>query len=88
MARRTTLRNGAGRPAFSLALRAERPLSLIKLLVYANVAWGLGCLALAMTFWQEATMFGIGHLVGEAVFVGVLAGAEWTQRDQLGMRSR
>ncbi|MBA3890816.1 MAG: hypothetical protein H0X64_09800 [Gemmatimonadaceae bacterium] len=72
--------------SFSLAVRAERPLSLITLLVSANAAWVLVCLMLAMTYRQSATVFGIGHLVGEAVFVGALAVAEWTQRGQLATR--
>lgn len=47
---------------------------MINLLVFANAAWTAVCLGLAVTFAGSATLFGIGHLVGEAVFVGGLAG--------------
>jgi hypothetical protein len=69
--------------SFSLARRARRPRALINLLVFANLAWAVACLWLAGTFAGTATMFGVAHLVGEAVFVGGLAGLEWKWRDQL-----
>ena len=69
--------------SFSLAVRARRPRSLINLLVFANLAWAVVCLWLVGVFAGSATVFGIGHLVGEAVFVGGLAGLEWRWRDQL-----
>lgn len=69
--------------SFSLALRARRPMSLIKLLVYANAAWSAVCLGLAVRFWEQVSLFGAGHLIGEAIFVGGLAALEWRQRERL-----
>ena len=69
--------------SFSLARRAERPMSLIKLLVYANAAWVPVCFGLAVWFWEQATGFGLAHLIGEALFVGGLAALEWNQRHRL-----
>jgi hypothetical protein len=69
--------------SFSLAIRAERPMALIKALVFANLGWVPVCLGLAVVFREQATVFGFAHLVGEAVFVGGLAVLEWTQRDRL-----
>ena len=69
--------------SFSLAVRAQRPMSLIKLLVFANLAWVPVCLGLAVYFREQATPFGFAHLVGEALFVGGLAVLEWKQRYQL-----
>ena len=69
--------------SFSLARRARRPRSLINLLAFANLAWAVVCLWLAGVFAGSATWFGIGHLAGEAVFVGGLACLEWRWRDQL-----
>ena len=69
--------------SFSLAVRAERTMPLIKLLVFANLAWVPVCLGLALFFREQATLFGFAHLVGEAIFVGGLAVLEWNQRDQL-----
>ncbi|HEX6370486.1 MAG TPA: hypothetical protein VF006_16305 [Longimicrobium sp.] len=69
--------------SFSLAVRARRPRRLINLLVFANLGWAVVCLGLAVVFWEPATWFGLGQLIGEAVFVGGLAGLEWSQRDRL-----
>ena len=69
--------------SFSLAVRAERPMGLIKLLVFANLAWVPVCLGLALFFRNEATFFGFAHLLGEGVFVGGLAMLEWQNRHRL-----
>jgi hypothetical protein len=69
--------------SFSLALRPRRPKPLLNVLVFANLAWAAVCLVLAAVFWQPATPFGLAQLIGEAVFVGGLAGLEWRNRDQL-----
>ena len=66
--------------SFSLAVRAERPMPLIKLLVAANLAWVPVCLGLAAAFAGSATPFGFIHLVGEALFVGGLGLLEWRHR--------
>jgi hypothetical protein len=66
--------------SFTLARRAHPPLRLIQRLVCANAAWVPVCLALAVTYWQRASWFGIAHLVGEASFVGALAAMEWKAR--------
>ncbi len=77
-----------GSYSFTLARRAERPMFLIKVLVCANAAWSVVCLGLAATFWGQASLWGIGHLVGEATFVGGLAAMEWSQRYQLATTPR
>lgn len=69
--------------SFALATRRRRPRALINLLVFANLAWAVVCLGLAVAFAGSAMLFGLGHLVGEAVFVGGLAGLEWRWREQL-----
>jgi hypothetical protein len=69
--------------SFALATRRRRPRALINLLVFANLAWAMVCLGLAVAFVGSATLLGLGHLLGEAVFVGGLAGLEWRWREQL-----
>jgi len=69
--------------SFSLTIRTERPRSRINLLVFANLAWSVVCMGLAAAFADSATLFGVGHLVGEAAFVGGLAGLEWRWRESL-----
>ncbi|WP_022836745.1 hypothetical protein [Salisaeta longa] len=66
--------------SFSLAIRSERPMRLIRLLVCANLAWVPVCLGLVATFSATATPFAFIHLVGEAVYVGGLAVLEWHHR--------
>jgi hypothetical protein len=72
--------------SFSLAARARRPRASINVLVFANLSWAVVCLWLVTVFAGSATVFGIGHLAGEAVFVGGLAGLQWRWRDQLLVR--
>jgi hypothetical protein len=67
----------------SLARRAHRPRGLLLLLVGANATWALLCGLAAVHFASTASAFGLAHLVGEALFVGGLAGLEWTQREHL-----
>ena len=69
--------------SFSLAVRRERPMWMIKLLVVANLAWVPVCLGLVAAFSATATPFAYLHLVGEAVYVGGLAVLEWRNRDLL-----
>jgi len=69
--------------SFSLAVRAERPLVLIRLLVAANLTWALVCLGLLVRFAESATPIAFVHFVGEAVYVGGLGVLEWRNRDLL-----
>ncbi|MBT9457119.1 MAG: hypothetical protein IV097_10915 [Burkholderiaceae bacterium] len=69
--------------SFSLAIRARRPSPLIKFLVFANGCWAIVCICLALSLAGTASLFGLAHLLGEALFVGGLAGLEWRWREQL-----
>jgi len=69
--------------SFSLAVRAERPLVLIRLLVAANLTWALVCLGLLVRFAESATPIAFVHFVGEAMYVGGLGVLEWRNRDLL-----
>jgi hypothetical protein len=69
--------------SFCLAIRRTRPRVLITLLATANGVWALVCLGMAAHFFETATIFGIGQLVGEAIFVGGLASLELKWRDRL-----
>lgn len=74
--------------SLSLAVRARRPKSLIGLLIAANAAWAVACLRWATIYAGEASVLGIAHLSGEALFVGGLAALEWRWREQLLESSR
>ncbi len=73
--------------SFFLATRGKRPMQLIKLLVVANGSWSLVCVCFAVAFADTATIFGLGHLIAEAIFVGGLAVQEWKWRAQLRQRT-
>lgn len=69
--------------SFSLAMRRTRtPLSLNTLII-ANGVWALVCAGLAVLWAGTASLFGLAHLLVEALFVGGLARLEWTWRAQL-----
>lgn len=69
--------------SFTLAKWTYRPQSMIGLLVVGNLLWAAVCLGLAFYFWPLATIWGLGHLIGEAIFVGGLATLEWRWRAHL-----
>jgi predicted membrane-bound spermidine synthase len=69
--------------SFSLLVKVKRPLSLIVVLVIANLGWAVLCVLWAVIFAQTASPFGTIHLLGEALFVGGLAYLEWRNRELL-----
>ncbi|HEX4896088.1 MAG TPA: hypothetical protein VFV11_07145 [Solimonas sp.] len=66
--------------SFTLARRVQPPRVLVDALVVANLGWAAVCMALAVKFAHSATVWGLLHLVGEGLFVGGLALAEWRWR--------
>jgi hypothetical protein len=69
--------------SFSLAIRRTRSPFLLNALIVANGAWALVCVGLAALWAGTATMFGMAHLLAEALFVGRLASLEWKWRGLL-----
>jgi hypothetical protein len=69
--------------SLSLLVRVKWPLSLIVFLVIANLVWAVLCMLWIVIFAQTASVFGMAHLLAEAVFVGGLAYLEWRNRDLL-----
>ncbi|HEX9005245.1 MAG TPA: hypothetical protein VGB07_35370 [Blastocatellia bacterium] len=69
--------------SLSLAARTVRAMKFIVLLVGANLFWSVVCLVMAAVYFDVASPFGLAQLVGEALFVGVLAGLEWRWRGLL-----
>ena len=70
--------------SFSLARRRPpRPRGLILTLIVANAVWAVVCFALAVYYSQSASALGLASLIGEGLFVGGLAGLEWTRREQM-----
>jgi hypothetical protein len=72
-----------GTYSLSIAMLKKRPEILIVILVLANLTWAVNCLRMAITFWDAASIFGLIHLIGEAIFVGGLACLEWRYRKLL-----
>lgn len=72
-----------GACSFSLAIRAKRPLPLIRLLSIANIAWAATCLWWVFAFRDSASAFGLAHLLFEAAFVGSLGCLEWRWQNAL-----
>ncbi len=69
--------------SFSLAVRRTRSPDLLNALIVANGVWALVCIGMAVRWAGTASLFGLAHLLAEALFVGGLARLEWTWRAQL-----
>jgi hypothetical protein len=69
--------------SLSIARLNKRSEILIVILVVANLAWAVNCLRMAIAFGETASIFGLIHLIGEAIFVGGLACLEWRYRKEL-----
>lgn len=69
--------------SFSLAIRRIRTPRVLNALIVANSLWALVCIGLAVQWAGTATLFGMAHLLAEALFVGRLASLEWKWRGLL-----
>lgn len=70
----------------SLAFRHKRPLTQIRFLALANMAWAVLCIAFVTYFWTTASFFGLAHLLAEVIFVGGLGRLEWRWQEELQTR--
>ncbi|MBM4412198.1 MAG: hypothetical protein FJ040_01935 [Chloroflexi bacterium] len=61
----------------------HRPLGAVISLSVANLLWATVCLVTAVLLAPTASLFGIGHFVGEGLFVGTLGVLEWRWRHAL-----
>ncbi len=72
-----------GSNSFSLAVRKNRPMPSIKLLVFANTAWAVICLIFARFLIGNGSSFAITHFALDGLYVGTLALLEWKVRQSL-----
>lgn len=66
-----------------LTTRTHRPMILLKVLAFANMAWLLVCLAIIVSYWSEITLFGMAHKLTEGIYVATLGYLEWQWRETL-----
>ncbi|MDH0032836.1 MULTISPECIES: hypothetical protein [unclassified Acinetobacter] len=69
--------------SFLLANYKKRSITLVNILVVANSIWILICLIVLWMFRWEMTIFALMHILGEAIFVCILARLEYLWRVQL-----
>jgi hypothetical protein len=69
--------------SLSLTVQKNRPKRLVWLLIRANMTWGVLCIVWAILFRNTASVWGLGTLLFEAVFVGGLGWIEWRWRHLL-----
>lgn len=69
--------------SFSLAVRKDRPKTLIRSLVIADLTWALMLLGWVIVFFRTASVLGLAYLITEALFVGGLAYLEWRSQELL-----
>ncbi len=63
-------------PGLTLGALRRRPPWLLRLLIVANLVWSVVCVVIANRVWPTASVLGLAHLLGEGLFVAVLALAE------------
>lgn len=69
--------------SFTLAMRRDGDhVPLLGAVAAANMAWAAVCVVLAVLWFGEASVIGVGQLVAEAVFVGGLGVLEWRAAGQ------
>lgn len=66
-----------------LASWQHRPLGAVVALSVANLLWAVLCIGTAVVIAPTASIFGVGHFVGEGLFVGTLGVLEWRWRHAL-----
>lgn len=72
-----------GISASLIASWQHRPIGAVVALSVANLLWATVCLVTAVLRAPTASLFGIGHFVGEGLFVGTLGVLEWRWRHAL-----
>jgi hypothetical protein len=64
--------------SFTLFMRRrEGRVPFLRVIAAANILWASVCVGLAVTWFAQASVFGMGQLIGEAVLVGGLGVLEW-----------
>ncbi|MEZ6186672.1 MAG: hypothetical protein R3F62_16885 [Planctomycetota bacterium] len=67
----------------AFTLSRGRPPWLLYTLIGANLLWTCVCVALAVSYWDQAGRLGRLHLLGEGAFVGGLGLLEWRCRSAI-----
>lgn len=70
-------------PGLTLGAMKRRPAWLLWFLIAANLAWAVVSTVLAMKYWSSAGVFGLLHIIGEGLFVTMLAWQEYRHRDAI-----
>lgn len=64
--------------SFTLDRRRQgEKVPFLRAMAVANVLWAIGCVIMAAVWVGRASIFGMGQLIGEGVFVGWLGLLEW-----------
>ena len=63
--------------------RKPRPAIFVKILALANMAWLIVCVVIIASHWNEISIFGILHKLGEGIYVASLGIVEWRWRETL-----
>jgi len=66
-----------------VTVQIPRKLVLVKCLALANMAWLAVCIAIVVTYWNEVSVLGIGHMLAEGIYVASLGVIEWRWRNAL-----
>lgn len=72
-----------GAYSFSLAVRKQRPMTMLLVLIFANGGWACLCFVFAAALIGNATALAIAAFVVEGLYVGGLGLVEWHRRELL-----
>jgi hypothetical protein len=72
----------------TLAFQQRRQVGVIASLALANLLWTVVCVTIAIRFWNDASIFGLAHLVLEGAWVAALGVIEWRGRRALAAVAR
>ena len=67
----------------SLAVRKQRPMWMLRVLIIANAAWAVLCAVFAARMVGGDSVFAAMHFLSEGIYVGSLASIEWNRREKL-----
>ncbi len=72
--------------SFTLAMRSRGDrVPFLRVVAVANMIWAVVCAGLALVWFGEGSVFGVGSLVGECLFVGGLGVMEWLAAERQGV---
>lgn len=69
--------------SLNVTMRTGRTSVLVGVLAFANMAWLIVCGVIVAMWWNEISLLGLIHVLGEGCYVAALGFTEWRLREKL-----